>query len=164
MRRQKNDCAAADRAYFGAMKPIHRNRRLGLIAAGAVLLGGAAFLVFKALERNIALFYTPSEAAEAGVAPATQIRLGGLVETGSVSDKEIAARRVETQFRVTDGAHTVTVVYVGILPDLFREGQGVIAQGSFDSAGRFHADTILAKHDENYVPKELEGMMEQVGS
>ncbi len=138
------------------MKPVHRNKRIGLIVAGLALLIGAGILVGKALEQNIAYFYTPSEAIEAGIAPETRIRLGGMVEDGSVA----SANGVETTFRVTDGGQSIFVRYSGILPDLFREGQGVIAQGQLRADGSFVADTILAKHDENYVPKELIGIME----
>lgn len=138
------------------MKPKHRNRRLGLIAAGAVLLSGAAFLVFSALERNVSYFYTPSEAAAAHLAPGARIRLGGMVEDGSL----VEGPGLEIRFRVTDGARTVVVSYTGLRPDLFREGQGVIAQGRFNAAGEFAADTILAKHDENYVPRELMDVMD----
>lgn len=140
------------------MKPIHRNRRLSLIAAGGFLLAGAAWLVFSALERNISYFYTPSEAQEAQIAPDTRIRLGGLVETGSLNHGD----GLSIQFRVTDGSATLPVAYSGILPDLFREGQGVIAQGAFDHDGVFIADTILAKHDENYIPKELQGISHEM--
>lgn len=140
------------------MKPIHRNRRLGLLSLGGVLLAGAAWLVFSALERNISYFYTPSEAETAAIAPETRIRLGGLVETGSLSHGE----GLEITFRVTDGNATLPVTYSGILPDLFREGQGVIAQGAFNTNGVFVADNILAKHDENYIPKELEGISHEV--
>lgn len=138
------------------MTPKHRNSRIGLIALGAALLIGAAFLVFSALERNIAYFYTPSDAIAAQLSPETRIRMGGLVENGSVE-----ARGVVTTFRVTDGAESVTVSYTGVLPDLFREGQGAIAQGRFSDDGVFIADLILAKHDENYVPRELEDIMEK---
>ncbi|GJL92070.1 cytochrome c maturation protein CcmE [Hyphococcus sp.] len=140
------------------MKPIHRNRRLGLIAAGGVLLAGAAWLVFSALERNISYFYTPSEAQEAHIAPEMRIRLGGLVETGSLNHGD----GLEIMFRVTDGGATLPVLYSGILPDLFREGQGVIAQGAFNHDGVFVAETILAKHDENYIPKELQGITHEM--
>jgi len=140
------------------MKPIHRNRRLGLIAAGGVLLAGAAWLVFAALERNISYFYTPSEAEAANIAPETRIRLGGLVETGSL----VHGDGLEINFRVTDGGATLPVRYAGILPDLFREGQGVIAQGAFAHDGVFVAETILAKHDENYIPKELQGISHEM--
>jgi len=136
------------------MKPIHRNRRLGLVAAAAVILGGAAWLVFAALERNISYFYTPSKAQAEGVEPGERIRLGGLVENGSLEHGD----GLNISFRVTDGEATFPVTYSGIVPDLFREGQGMIAQGSFNADGVFVADTILAKHDENYVPKELQGI------
>lgn len=138
------------------MKPIHRNRRLGLIAAGGVLVAGAAWLVFAALERNVSYFYTPSEAAAANLAPETRIRLGGMVEVGSL----VEGPGLEIRFRVTDGAQSVPVSYTGLRPDLFREGQGVIAQGRFNADGGFQADTILAKHDENYVPRELMDVMD----
>lgn len=136
------------------MKPIHRNRRLGLVAAAAVILGGAAWLVFAALEQNISYFYTPAKAQEEGVAPGERIRLGGLVENGSLQHGD----GLNITFRVTDGEASFPVRYDGIVPDLFREGQGMIAQGSFNTDGVFVADTILAKHDENYVPKELQGI------
>lgn len=140
------------------MKPLHRNRRITLIVAGGVLLAGAAFLVFKALERNVSYFYTPQEATAAAIAPGVNIRLGGLVETGSV----VHGDGVEISFNVTDGAATMPVSYSGAVPDLFREGQGVIAQGSFRADGVFIAETILAKHDENYVPKELKGITHEL--
>lgn len=139
------------------MKPVHRNKRIGLIFGGLVLLIGAGALVAQALERNIAYFYTPSEAIEAGIASETRIRLGGMVEDGSVESRN----GVETTFRVTDGGQSIRVSYSGIVPDLFREGQGVIAQGRLQTDGSFIADTILAKHDENYVPKELIGIMQE---
>ena len=140
------------------MKPIHRNRRLALVAGGGVLLAGAVALTAVALQRNIAYFYTPSEAQEEGVAPETRIRLGGLVETGSLEHGD----GLEISFRVTDGTATSPVIYSGIVPDLFREGQGVIARGAFNQDGVFVAQTILAKHDENYIPKELEGISHEV--
>ena len=139
------------------MKPIHRNKRIGLILAGLVFLVSAGALVAKALEQNIAYFYTPSDVMGASIAPKTRIRLGGMVEDGSVEN----SNGVETTFRVTDGGQSILVSYSGILPDLFREGQGVIAQGRLQPDGSFVADTILAKHDENYVPKELIGIMEE---
>ena len=138
------------------MKPTKRNKRIGLILGGAVLLGGAGLLVSNALQRNISYFYTPSEAIEAGLAANTRIRLGGMVEDGSLQSSD----DVKITFRVTDGGQSIIVSYSGILPDLFREGQGVIAQGRMQADGSFIADTILAKHDENYVPKELIDVME----
>ncbi|MEM9014603.1 MAG: cytochrome c maturation protein CcmE [Pseudomonadota bacterium] len=132
------------------MRPKHRNRRLGFTFGALVLLGAAAFLILTALQRNISYFYTPSEALAAAIEDGAKIRLGGLVAPGSVMHAENA----EIQFTVTDGAAAIDVSYAGILPDLFREGQGVIAQGAYFESG-FIAHTILAKHDENYVPKEL---------
>ena len=145
---------------FPTMKPIHRNRRLGLIAIGAVFLAGGGYLVSLALERNISYFYTPTEIAETGLSDGARIRLGGLVAEGSVQPVDDAV----VAFKVTDGAHEVNVTYSGILPDLFREGQGVIAQGRFSPDNVFVADTILAKHDENYVPKELAETLGHPGS
>ena len=139
------------------MTPINRNKRIGLIAAGALLLSGAAYLVFSALEQNIAYFYEPSDALAADLTPETRIRLGGLVEDGSVKTTD----GVETIFRVTDGAASIPVSYTGILPDLFREGQGVVTQGRLTANGVFVADSILAKHDENYIPRELKDLMEE---
>ena len=139
------------------MKPVHRNKRIGLIIFGLALLIGAGALVAKALERNIAYFYTPSEIHDAGLVPETRIRLGGMVEDNSVE----SSNGIETTFHVTDGGESIRVTYTGILPDLFREGQGVIAQGRLQADGSFVADTILAKHDENYVPKELIGIMDE---
>ena len=138
------------------MKPTKRNKRLGLIVGGAILLTGAGLLVAKALERNIAYFYTPSAAIEAELTVDTRIRLGGMIEDGSVHSND----GIQTTFSVTDGAQSILVSYSGILPDLFKEGQGVIAQGRIQSDGTFLADTILAKHDENYVPKELIDVMD----
>lgn len=130
-----------------------------MIAGGAVLLAGSAYLVFSALAQNVAYFYEPTEALTAGLTPETRIRLGGLVEAGSVN----TADGVETVFRITDGATSIPVSYTGILPDLFREGQGVVTQGRMNAEGVFVAETILAKHDENYVPRELKDLMEEHG-
>lgn len=140
------------------MKPVNRNRRIGFIALGAALLAGAAFLVFSALEQNVAYFYSPTDALAADLGADQRIRLGGLVEAGSVNNQN----GTEMTFNVTDGAARITVSYTGIRPDLFREGQGVIAQGRMNESGVFMADTILAKHDENYVPRELVDIVEQV--
>lgn len=134
------------------MKPVHRNRRLGIIAFGGVALTISAILTFSALEENVAFFYSPMQIANGDADITRRLRLGGLVAQGSVQRKT----GIETHFDVTDGIGTITVRYKGLLPDLFREGQGVIAHGVVSPDGSFDADTILAKHDENYKPKELQ--------
>ncbi len=128
-----------------------RHKRLGFVLAGLVGLGLAAWLVFNALDSNLSYFYSPSDVVD-NKAPDDHIfRLGGLVEMGSVErGKELTVR-----FSVSDGANSVKVAYTGILPDLFQEGQGVIAQGRLGPGGQFIADEVLAKHDENYMPPEV---------
>ena len=138
------------------MIPQRRNLRIGLIGLGAVLLSGAAFLVLKALEQNISYFYTPADLLAENVTPEKRVRLGGLVETGSVKIED----GINLTFNVVDGEARIAVSYTGIRPDLFREGQGVIAQGRLNENGMFVAETILAKHDENYVPRELTDIVE----
>ena len=138
------------------MKPTRRNSRIGLIGLGAVLVAGAAFLVLKALEQNISYFYTPADLLAENVTAEKRVRLGGLVETGSVKIED----GVNLTFNVVDGEARIAVSYTGIRPDLFREGQGVIAQGRLNDNGIFVAETILAKHDENYVPRELTDIVE----
>jgi cytochrome c-type biogenesis protein CcmE len=128
-----------------------RHKRLGFLAAGLVGLGLAAWLVLNALDNNLSYFFSPTEVSQ-NKAPADHVfRLGGLVEPGSLErGKELTIR-----FAVTDNANKVNVEYTGILPDLFAEGQGVIAQGKMNSQGTFVADEVLAKHDENYMPPEV---------
>lgn len=128
-----------------------RHKRLGFLAAGLVGLGLAAWLVFNALDSNLSYFFSPSDVVQ-NKAPADHVyRLGGMVENGSLErGKELTVR-----FSVTDTAHSVKVAYTGILPDLFAEGQGVIAQGRMGPDGVFVADEVLAKHDENYMPPEV---------
>ena len=128
-----------------------RRRRLFMIAASGVVLSFAAALVLVALRDEIVFFYSPSEIAEKALAPGTRMRIGGLVAEGSVEkDGEGGVR-----FAVTDTLAMTEVTYRGILPDLFREGQGVVAEGVLDADGRFTADAVLAKHDENYMPREV---------
>jgi cytochrome c-type biogenesis protein CcmE len=100
---------------------------------------------------SIVFFYSPSEVAEMGIAPGTRFRLGGLVETASV----VRGEGTSVRFVITDQAKTLSVTYTGVLPDLFREGQGVVAEGTLEPDGIFHADSVLAKHDENYMPPEV---------
>ncbi len=127
-----------------------KQKRLAVIAGLAVVLAIATALVLTALRDQIVFFYSPSDVFAREVAPGQQIRLGGLVKEGTwTRDGQ------ENLFTITDGGQEIVAHYVGILPDLFREGQGVVAEGSLGPDGRFEANTVLAKHDENYVPKEV---------
>ncbi len=129
-----------------------RYRRGIFILIGLASIGLIAALVLNALQSNINLFYSPTEVV-AGKAPKDRtFRLGGLVEEGSVQRQE---NGITVHFGVTDNAETITVAYVGILPDLFREGEGVVAQGKLGADGVFEADEVLAKHDETYMPPEV---------
>lgn len=129
----------------------HRKRHaavLALLICGAATAIGLALI---ALQQNINLFYTPSQIAAREAPPSTRIRVGGLVQQGSVLR---SPDTLAVQFGITDGAHQVAVHFQGILPDLFREGQGIVALGQLDSNGSLLADEVLAKHDENYMPPE----------
>ena len=128
-----------------------KQRRLTMIGSAGVVLAVAAALVLFALRDQIVFFYSPSDLAELALAPGTRVRIGGLVEEGSVVRNGDGSVR----FAVTDTAKTVTVAYRGILPDLFREGQGIVAEGTLAGDGSVTAETVLAKHDENYMPKEV---------
>ena len=125
---------------------------------GSCVLGAAATLVLSALSDNIVFFYSPTQLAEKHLSPDRRFRLGGLVENGSVRKEG-----TEVRFRVTDLRKSVEVVYRGILPDLFREGQGVIAEGSLGPDGIFVAREVLAKHDENYMPPEVAKALKESG-
>ena len=135
-----------------------KHKRLTFVAMAMGLLGIAAALVLLALEESIVFFYGPSDLIEKRVEAGRRIRVGGLVEKGSV---ERAGNGV-VRFRITDLARTVPVTYTGILPDLFREGQGVIAEGRM-AAGVFRADEVLAKHDETYMPPEVAEALKKAG-
>jgi cytochrome c-type biogenesis protein CcmE len=139
------------------MKP--KRRRFVFVAAGMVLLGAAAGLALYAMNDSLVFFYSPSDLVAKDIAPGRTLRLGGLVETGSVQRDGGTTVR----FRVTDMAETVPVVYTGLLPDLFREGQGVVAEGTLRSDGVFVAAEVLAKHDENYMPKEVVDALKKSG-
>jgi cytochrome c-type biogenesis protein CcmE len=128
-----------------------KQRRLTLIGSAGAVLAVALTLILIALRSEIVFFQSPTEITQNGVAPGQRIRLGGLVEEGSV----VRSDNAHVRFRVTDTANTVAVTYKGILPDLFREGQGVVTEGVVGSDGVFVADSVLAKHDENYIPKEV---------
>jgi len=136
-----------------------KQKRLAVIAGALVFLGGATALTFYALGQRTSYFYMPSDLAEKPVEPGQRIRLGGLVEKGSIQ----RGQGTEVEFAVTDQEKTIKVVYNGLLPDLFREEQGVITEGAFDPAGTFVADSVLAKHDENYMPKEVADSLKEKG-
>ncbi len=136
-----------------------KQKRLVIIAAAGAVLIAAIGLVLVALSNHIVFFNSPSDILASPPSPEQRIRLGGLVQTGTYEDVGNGVY----QFRVTDGAEGVTVVYQGILPDLFREGQGVITEGTLGTDGVFHADTVLAKHDENYMPAEVVNALKEQG-
>ncbi len=129
-----------------------KHRRLVFVVTGLVLLGAAAGLVLVAFEDNLVFFYSPTDLTEKDIPEGRRFRIGGLVEEGSVTR---LADGLTVSFRVTDLSKTVPVTYKGVLPDLFREGQGVIAEGYLDASGVFTAERVLAKHDENYMPPEV---------
>jgi len=137
-----------------------KQKRLAVIGGGVSVIGVAVLLVLFALQDQIVYFHSPSDVMEKEVGSGTRIRLGGLVEDGSV----VRGQGSQVAFAVTDTAHRVSVRYEGILPDLFREGQGVVVEGAFPQAGAdFVADTVLAKHDENYMPREVADSLKERG-
>ena len=129
-----------------------QKKRLGLIAGGLIICGAAAALVFNAFEENLVFFFSPSQVAAHEAPEGRAFHIGGFVQEGSVQRQKDG---VTVRFDVTDTAHTVPVTYKGSLPDLFKEGKGVVAQGKLQN-GVFVADQVLAKHDENYMPPEAE--------
>ena len=136
-----------------------KQKRLAVIGGAMGFLGLAAALTFAALGQKTSYFYMPAELAEATVAPGQRIRLGGLVEEHSIVKGEGGA----VSFAVTDKEKSVKVTYTGLLPDLFREGQGVITEGVLEPDGVFAADSVLAKHDETYMPKEVADSLKAKG-
>jgi cytochrome c-type biogenesis protein CcmE len=136
-----------------------RGRRLALIAAALAVVGGAAGLALYALSDSIVFFYSPSEVVEKALRPGARLRVGGLVKSGSV----VKSAGETVAFVVTDGANNVSVSYQGLLPDLFREGQGVVAEGVLAAPDQLRADTILAKHDERYMPREVVEALKKEG-
>ena len=135
-----------------------KQRRLVLIGSGLVVLAIAAVLVLTALRDSIVFFNSPTDIVEKKVQAGSRIRLGGLVQPGSLERKNIDA-----VFDVTDGKNVIRVNYRGILPDLFREGQGIVAEGQLIDGTSFRADNVLAKHDENYMPKEVADALKKQG-
>jgi cytochrome c-type biogenesis protein CcmE len=136
-----------------------KQQRLGLLALGMSALAGATALVLTAFSNNLVFFYSPSDLKTQAIAANRRVRIGGLVEDGSVkrgADSLVA-------FRITDGKTDIAVVYHGIVPDLFRQGQGVVAEGKLGPGGVFDASTILAKHDERYMPREVVDALKKSG-
>jgi cytochrome c-type biogenesis protein CcmE len=136
-----------------------KQTRLTIILVSLTLVAAAAGLILYAIRDTIVFFFTPSEIVEKNIAPGTRIRLGGLVEQGSL----LKSGGTEVSFTVTDGTGIMKVRYNGQLPDLFREGQGVVAEGAQGADGVFVADTVLAKHDENYMPKDVADKLKEKG-
>lgn len=136
-----------------------KQKRTSMIVGALAILGLAAGLILYALEDAIVFFYTPSEVAEKNIQQGVRFRLGGLVKAGSVKHGDGGV----VTFSVTDTDKTLPVSFSGALPDLFREGQGVVAEGKMDRQGQFAADTVLAKHDENYMPKEVADALKEKG-
>jgi len=137
-----------------------KQRRLTFIVAALAALGCALGLVLFAMRDNIVFFYSPTDLATKQLAPGTRVRVGGLVKDGSL----VRGAGKQVSFSITDtGEKDVTVTYDGILPDLFREGQGVVAEGALDAKGAIKADNVLAKHDERYMPREVADALKKQG-
>jgi cytochrome c-type biogenesis protein CcmE len=133
-----------------------RHKRIAIIMAGLILLVVAATLLLQSFQSNLVFFFSPTEVAEGKAPKQGNFRVGGLVEVGSVK-----RNGTQVSFRVTDTVKTMDVIYTGILPDLFKEGKGVVAQGMQGPNGIFEADQVLAKHDENYMPPEVAAALEK---
>lgn len=138
------------------MKPRHK--KLVIIASAVAALSVASILVLNAFQSNLVFFFSPSQVIAKEAPIGKSFRIGGLVAEGSVQRDD---RSTTVRFAVTDTAQTIPVVYTGILPDLFKEGKGVVAQGKISASGIFEADEVLAKHDENYMPPEAAEALEQ---
>ena len=138
------------------MKPRHK--RIAVITAGLAALGIAAALVLNAFQSNLVFFFSPTQVLANEAPHGKAFRIGGMVETGSVKRENDG---LTVRFRVTDTAQTIPVTYTGILPDLFKEGKGVVAQGKLSAGGEFQATEVLAKHDENYMPPDAKHAIEQ---
>ena len=136
-----------------------KQRRLTLIGGALAVLAIAAGLVLNAMRDSIVFFSTPAAVAEKQIPAGKRFRLGGLVREGSL----VRGEQLNVKFDVTDGSATLPVTYQGILPDLFREGQGIISEGALDAGGVFRADTVLAKHDETYMPKAVADELKKSG-
>lgn len=141
------------------MAMTRKKQRTLMIVGGLAILGVAVAIIGTSLRDTIVFFYTPTEVAEKSISPSTRFRLGGLVKEGSV----VRGEGTTVSFTVTDTTQTVKVKYTGNLPDLFKEGQGVVTEGKLDRSGTFIADNVLAKHDENYMPKEVADSLKKQG-
>jgi cytochrome c-type biogenesis protein CcmE len=141
------------------MKPRHK--RIALIVGGLAVLGIAVALVLSAFQENLVFFYSPTQVANKEAPQGKAFRIGGLVEQGSLKR---GSDGLTVSFNVTDTAKVIPVTYSGILPDLFKEGKGVVAQGKIGPDGVFHATEVLAKHDENYMPPEAAAALDQAHS
>lgn len=136
-----------------------KQRRLMMIGGGMAVLAIAVALMLNAMRDSLLFFTTPGSIAEKHIEPGQRFRLGGLVQEGSL----VRGEHLKVRFEVSDGRASVPVTYQGILPDLFREGQGVISEGALDAEGVFRADTVLAKHDETYMPKAVADELKKEG-
>lgn len=145
------------------MSLSRKSRRLWILALCALGIGTASALALSAFQDNIVFFRSPSDVAATHPEPGRAFRLGGLVEAGSLHRDTSADNVPHVSFRVTDGQHTVAVRYAGVLPDLFREGQGIVALGKLNAQGVVVADEVLAKHDEKYMPPEVTKALNESG-
>ncbi len=136
-----------------------KGKRLTLIFGALAVLGLAAGLIMFALRDNIVFFYTPTQLAEKHPAPGARLRMGGLVKQGSL----VKGEGRDVSFVITDNEKELATTYTGLLPDLFREGQGVVADGVLASDGKFRADSVLAKHDERYMPRDVAEALKKQG-
>ena len=145
------------------MKP--RTKRFALIAAGIVVLCAAAAFVLNAFQSNLVFFFTPTQVSNGEAPKGRTFRAGGMVKEGSlVRDNAAAGGGNTVRFVITDTVHEMPVTYVGLLPDLFKEGKGVVSQGKLGEDGVFVASEVLAKHDENYMPPEAKHAMDQAAA
>jgi cytochrome c-type biogenesis protein CcmE len=148
-----------DHALEQGRSMTRKQRRLTMIGGALAILAVAAGLVLNAMRDSIVFFSTPSMAAEKQIPVGKRFRLGGLVQPGSLQRGD----NLVVNFAIADGSTNLPVTFKGILPDLFREGQGVVAEGALDASGTFRADTVLAKHDETYMPKEVADALKKQG-
>jgi cytochrome c-type biogenesis protein CcmE len=140
-----------------------KRRRMWIVLLCGLGLGTATALTLTAFEDNLVFFHSPSDLAAKQIPPGRNIRIGGLVEAGSVDRATTADGKMQIGFRVSDGAASLRVTYTGILPDLFREGQGVVAEGALNPDGTFRASQVLARHDETYMPPEVADALKRSG-